>query len=215
LKDSLFFLRAWISDPLRVAAILPSSRRLANLITSEITIDAAPVVELGAGTGVFTEELLARGVPESALTLVERDAAFVRMLMQRFPQAKVAHANAQGLKKSDLGGAAKPGAFVSGLPLLSMPPRKVISILRFAFEHMRLGGRFYQFTYMPYCPVPQAILDRLGLRAQRIGSTFANVPPATVYRLSSQPSLSLRKGKGTHRGRPLSSVTKFRKGGFR
>jgi phosphatidylethanolamine/phosphatidyl-N-methylethanolamine N-methyltransferase len=187
LKDTLFFLRAWISDPLRVAAILPSSRSLANLITSEITIDVAPVVELGPGTGVFTEELVARGVPESELTLVERDAAFARMLVQRFPGTKVAHADAQGLKKSDLGREAKPGAFVSGLPLLSMPPRKVISILRFAFANMRLGGNFYQFTYMPYCPVSRAILDRVGLMAQRIGGTFANLPPASVYKLSSRP----------------------------
>ena len=193
MKNTLVFLRAWISDPLRVAAIVPSSRGLANLITSEITIDVAPVVELGAGTGVFTEELLARGVPESALTLIERDAAFVRMLAQRFPGAKVTRADAEGLKKSDFRGEARPGAFISGLPLLSMPPRKVISILRFAFEHMRVGGSFYQFTYMPYCPVPRVILDRLGLRAQRIGGTFANLPPASVYKLSSRQSLNLRK----------------------
>jgi phosphatidylethanolamine/phosphatidyl-N-methylethanolamine N-methyltransferase len=187
LKDTCFFLRTWISDPLRVAAIVPSSRSLANLITSEITIDVAPIVELGAGTGVFTKALLARGIPASALTLVERDAAFARMLAQRFPSAKVTHSEAQELKKIDFGRKARPGAFISGLPLLSMPPRKVISILRFAFANMRIGGNFYQFTYMPYCPVSRAILDRVGLMAQRIGGTFANLPPASVYKLSSRP----------------------------
>jgi phospholipid N-methyltransferase len=187
LKDSFCFWRAWISDPLRVAAILPSSNRLANVITSEITIDMAPVVELGAGTGVVTKKLLARGVPARMLTLVERDPNFVRLLAKRFRGADVVRADAETMKKTDLRHGIRPGAFISGLPLLSMPPRKVILILQFAFTHMREGGKFYQFTYMPYCPIPRAILDEVGLTAKRIGGTIANFPPASVYRLSSQP----------------------------
>ena len=49
---------------------------------------------------------------------------------------------------------------------------------------MRPGGAFYQFTYGPRCPVPRPILDRLGLKATRIGGTVRNIPPAGVYRIS-------------------------------
>jgi phosphatidylethanolamine/phosphatidyl-N-methylethanolamine N-methyltransferase len=153
-------------------------------MTSAITADLAPIVELGPGTGVVTRELLARGIPEWDLTLVERDTAFASMLTKRFPRASVVYGEAQALRERDLAWEVKPGAFVCGLPLLSMPAGEVTEILRFAFEHMRPGGNFYQLTYMPYCPVPRRILDPLGLKAKRFGGTWANVPPASVYRLS-------------------------------
>lgn len=58
------------------------------------------------------------------------------------------------------------GAVISGLPLLSMPPRKVIKILGGAFFYLRHGAAFYQFTYSRECPVPRPIPDRLGLKAR-------------------------------------------------
>lgn len=76
------------------------------------------------------------------------------------------------------------GAVISGLPLLSMPDRKVTAILDGAFAHLRPGAAFYQFTYGPRCPVPRPILDGLDLTATHIGRTLLNVPPAAVYRIS-------------------------------
>lgn len=72
---------------------------------------------------------------------------------------------------------------MSGLPLLSMPEQQVEAILRAAFAKLSPTGAFYQFTYGPRCPVSSAVLDRLGLKAERVGGTFANLPPATVYRI--------------------------------
>jgi phosphatidylethanolamine/phosphatidyl-N-methylethanolamine N-methyltransferase len=43
---------------------------------------------------------------------------------------------------------------------------------------------FYQFTYGPRCPLPATLLERLNLRAQRVGSALLNLPPAAVYRIS-------------------------------
>jgi len=43
----------------------------------------------------------------------------------------------------------------------------------------------YQFTYGPRCPVARSILDRLGLKGKRLGTVFASVSPATVYRIRS------------------------------
>jgi phosphatidylethanolamine/phosphatidyl-N-methylethanolamine N-methyltransferase len=63
----------------------------------------------------------------------------------------------------------------------------VIAILEASFGHLRPEGAFYQFTYGPRCPVSRALLDRLGLKATRIGWAFANVPPAAVYRIRRRP----------------------------
>jgi phospholipid N-methyltransferase len=177
------FFRAWLSDPLRVAAVVPSGRALAGVITAEISPATGPVIELGPGTGSFTRALIARGVPEDRLALVEFGADFAARLQHFFPRAHTLSMDASRLRDVELFGGERAGAVVSGLPLLSMPPRKVIAILSGAFGHMRPDGAFYQFTYGPTCPVPRTLLDRLGLKATRIGRALANVPPAAVYRI--------------------------------
>ena len=183
LRDTWVFFRAWIRDPLRVGAVAPSGRGLAGLITSEITLGSAPILELGPGTGVFTRALLARGIPENQLTLVECDPGFAHILQVQSPRARVLSIDAARLGAAHLFDGTRAGAVVSGLPLVSMTGRKRMAILDAAFRHMRPGAPFYQFTYGPRCPVARAILDRLGLKAKRLGKAFGNIPPATVYRI--------------------------------
>lgn len=189
--DFVQFFRSWVSDPLRVAAVAPSGERLARLMTQEIEPFDGPILELGPGTGVFTRALLARGVPESALTLVEFGEEFAVRLRERFPAARVVHMDAAQLGQCGLFDDAPFGAVISGLPLLSMPPSKVVAIVGGAFETMKPGGAFYQFTYGPRCPVQKPILESLGLTAKRIGGTVRNIPPAGVYRISRQNPLEL------------------------
>lgn len=188
-SDYFHFFRSWAASPLRVAAVAPSGDTLSRLMTQEIVPSDGPVLELGPGTGAFTRVLLDRGVRESDLTLVEYGSDFMRMLQYRFPQARVLWMDASQLASHDLFPGAIVGAAVSGLPLLSMSPRKVMSILAGAFSTMRPAASFYQFTYGPRCPVPRPILDRLGLKARRIGGTVRNLPPAAVYRITRRQPL--------------------------
>ena len=182
-SDLWRFLTSWAGAPLQVAAIAPSGASLARLITREIDPADAPVLELGPGTGVFTQALLDRGLAPSDLTLVELGGAFAAHLSRRYPAARVVQADASWIVPGRLFPGRKAGAAISGLGLLSMPPRTVMAILANAFDCLRADGRLYQFTYGPRCPVPRRILDRLGLRAIRIGGTWRNVPPASVYRI--------------------------------
>jgi phospholipid N-methyltransferase len=182
-SDQVLFFRSWISNPLRVAAFTPSSRSLARLITREITPAQAPVIELGPGTGVFTQALLDRGLPPTSLVLLESGEEFATILRQRFPGVQVVSGDAARLCTCDLPLEQPAGAVVSGLPLLSMTPRRIMGTLSGAFKRMRPDGCYYQFTYGPACPVPRAILERLGLQAERMGGTALNLPPANVYRI--------------------------------
>jgi phosphatidylethanolamine/phosphatidyl-N-methylethanolamine N-methyltransferase len=183
MPDLIPFLLAGLSNPLGVAAVAPSSSALANVITAEITPASAPVVELGAGTGAFTRAIIARGVPEERLALIEYGSDFVRLLQRRFPAARILWMDAAQIAAIDLFEGEGAGAIVSGLPLLSMRPKKVVAVLEGAFGHIRQDGAFYQFTYGPRCPVSPLILDRLGLQAEHIGRALANLPPAGIYRI--------------------------------
>ena len=183
-SDSGAFLREWLSDPLRVASVAPSGKALAAMMTREIDASSAPVIELGPGTGAFTDALLARGIPEDRLALIEMGENFVHLLRYRLPRATVLAMDATRLAKVELFGGDKAGAVVSGLPVLALPQRAVMLILHGAFHHLRDGGAFFQFTYGPVCPVKRPILDRLGLVAKRIGGAMINLPPAAVSKIT-------------------------------
>jgi phospholipid N-methyltransferase len=189
--SALSFFLAWLANPRRVGAIVPSSAALADAITADLTPASAPVIELGPGTGVFTRSIIARGVPEHRLALIENGAEFVDKLQRDFPEASVHRMDATRLKHVELFDGEGAGAVVSGIPLLLMPMKHVIALLDGAFDLLRTDGAFYQFTYGRGSPISRAILDRLGLSATRIGGTFANLPPASVYRIRRRPSRTL------------------------
>lgn len=189
-SDRLSFFRSWTANPGRIGAIAPSGAALAALMTSEITAASAPVIELGPGTGVFTSGLVERGVKEQDLILIESCPDFARLLQLRFPKAQVLCMDASQLANSGFFENASIGAVVSGLPLLNLSRKKIITILTGAFGYLRPGGAFYQFTYGPRCPVPRRVLDRLDLKASVVGRTLLNVPPAAVYRITRRKPLS-------------------------
>ena len=182
--DIRAFLREWARRPLRVAAVVPSSRRLGQLITSQIGVDQGPVLVLGPGTGVFPLALLRRGVAPEALALVELNPQFHTLLSKRFPNLQIQNADAATADLAAFGYDQPFSAAISGLGLLSMPRQTVQNILQNCFEHLSADGALYQFTYGLRCPVPAQVMAELGLQAQKIGSVTMNMPPARVYRIS-------------------------------
>ena len=177
------FLREWVRSPAGIGAVAPSSDALARAITAGIGPQDAPVIELGPGTGVFTAALIARGIAPDRLCLLEANARFAKVLSQRYPDVPVLSADAARLRHLSPFGAAGAGVIICGLPLVSIPRAKVHRILAGCVACLRPGGTIRLFTYGPRCPVPPAMLARLGLRAARIGFVAGNLPPASVYLL--------------------------------
>ncbi|CAN5524745.1 rRNA adenine N-6-methyltransferase family protein [soil metagenome] len=186
-RSLLLFFRALASAPRTVGAIAPSGTALANMITRDISGATGPVLELGPGTGVFTHALIARGVKQRDLTLIEYGSDFMRTLQFQFPQTRVLWMDAAWIDSQKVFAKGSFGAVVSGLPLLNMAPRKVEAILAGVFNSLRDDGVMYQFTYGVRCPVDRQHLDQLGLHAACVGRVLLNVPPASVYRITRRP----------------------------
>ncbi|MBN8726224.1 MAG: methyltransferase domain-containing protein [Xanthomonadales bacterium] len=179
------FFRQWLKNPRAMASLSPSGRQLAREMVAQIPQRARRVVELGAGTGVFTRALLDHGIAPRDLLVVELNAEFHRLLERRFPGVGVVHGDARDLCGiAARTGFAHPGevdAVVSGLGFLAMPRSVQQAILEAVFSVLGPGRPLIQFTYAPRNPLPQGLLDRLGLDVRRAGFAWRNMPPAMVY----------------------------------
>lgn len=183
--DQTIFFKSWLKRPMRTGAVAPSSSALARIITRDIRPDAGPVIELGPGTGAFTRCILSMGLPESDLTLVENSPDFTALLRQRFPKAHLLEMDVTRMRmREDPWKSIQAQAVISGLPLLTMGARAQWNVVGACMQSLRPGAALYQFTYMTKCPIAPEILARLGLKAERIGSSFFNLPPASVFRIS-------------------------------
>ena len=182
LAEYLMFLKELARAPLRTAALAPSSEALAALMVAEIDPLRGVVVELGPGTGRITEALLARGVAEERVIVVEANPRFARLLKRRFPRALVRTDKAERLARDPLPCAAEISAVISGLPLPALGPIAQARILRDWYRKLPQARGFYQFTYAPVSPVTPARLREWGLEGARLGTVMLNMPPASVYR---------------------------------
>jgi phospholipid N-methyltransferase len=141
------------------------------------------VIELGVGTGTLTEAILDAGVRENDLHLVEQHADFVDVLRRRFPEADIVHADAADIGERLAALRGQVDYVISGLPILWFKRDVKLRILAGAFDLLRDGGRFHQFTYLGRPPIGTKILAELGLRPTLLGIAPMNLPPAFVYRL--------------------------------
>jgi phosphatidylethanolamine/phosphatidyl-N-methylethanolamine N-methyltransferase len=179
LADNLRFLKALITRPKNVGAIVPSSPALSRAIAHVIdTARSGPVLELGPGTGVLTQAILERGIAPERLTLVEYDGEMAAHLAHRFPRVHVVQGDAFDLERTlgDRHGE-QFSAIVSGLPLLNFPLALRHSYMAGLIARLEPGAPVIQFSYGTQAPVsapPGCVVSRAAL-------VWANIPPARVW----------------------------------
>jgi phosphatidylethanolamine/phosphatidyl-N-methylethanolamine N-methyltransferase len=179
-EDELRFLRGWIETPRAVGAILPTSAAVSRLMASVIdTASGLPVLELGAGTGVITRAILARGIAPQKLHLVEYSADFAAHLRRSFPRVKVVQGDAFDLS-STLGEDRNLvfDAVISGVPLLNFPVAQRIAYVEDLLDRLPPGRPVVQFTYGPFSPVPAGGGD---YTVEHLGFVLRNMPPAQLW----------------------------------
>ena len=179
------FIRAWFDNPATTGAVSPSGRFLARSMAARVDPqEDGLVVELGPGTGPVTQALIARGIAEERLVLVEFDADFCRLLERRFPRAKIIQGDALHLSRTLADKIDAPvAAVVSSLPLLNLPDAQRLALLDDAFQLMGGKGRFVQFTYGVASPMPRDSKDGVpvAFTAQASAPVWLNLPPARVW----------------------------------
>lgn len=182
-------------------AIAPSSARLAETMTAGLGLERAThVVELGPGTGVFTEAVLALLRPEARLTAVEINPRFADALRERFPQVGVINGSAEHRTPDDI------DVVVSGLPWTAMTADRQARILDVVTAKLVPNGRFTTFAYAHAAWTPPARRFAASLRSrfavvERTSVVWENLPPAFVYRAA----LPVAVGR-VRRGQPAAAT---------
>ncbi|MEV0486094.1 methyltransferase domain-containing protein [Streptomyces sp. NPDC050508] len=177
----------FLRRPLMTGAVTASSRRLAYAMTEGIGLEEARlVIELGPGTGVFTDAILARLAPDARLVAIELNPVLAARLSatRRDTRLTVIQGPAAELTTT-IGGPAD--AVVSGLPWTVMPREQHGHILDAVTEVLTPGGRFTTFAYLHAAWTPPARhltaeLARRFDRLERSTVVWANLPPAFVHR---------------------------------
>lgn len=174
------FFRRWLSDPLQMGSIVPSSRFLCRRIADCVTAGGdGLVVEIGAGTGVISRALIEAGIAPERLILVEIVPEMAEHLRESLPGAHVLCADAFALPQHLRPRLAGPiGTVICGIPLVMLPLERQRLFVE-QVERIAPGLGFLLYTYCITSPLPYR---RLGLSAVRESWTPRNFPPASVWR---------------------------------
>ena len=189
--ERALFLRSFVAHPRTVGAVLPTSRRAVRDMLDLAPIPAADqLVELGAGTGVYTAELLDRMSPDASLLAFEIDTRMATQLAERIqdPRLRVVNESAEALEATLAGRPAD--AIVSGLPFTSLPVGARDAILDAAKRALAPDGTM---LVLQYSPLIQGELERrFGSVRRRISPL--NVPPAFLFACSRPGAAAQRSG---------------------
>jgi phospholipid N-methyltransferase len=168
-----------------MASFSPSSQQLARQMVAQVPTGARRIIELGAGTGVFTKALLDSGIAPDDLLVVELNHELHELLRQRFKSSHIIRGDACDLttivQDNGFGDEHTIDAVISGLGFLAMPRATQKSILEAVFRVLAPDRPLVQFTYGPVNPLPRDLLVELDLTVRRASMAWLNVPPATVY----------------------------------
>ena len=180
LKDSSF-LKEFLFRKSQVGAIAPSSKYLTKKMMNGLTLsNAKVVVELGPGTGVFTEELLNLIGPKTQLLIIEINASFYKLLKEKIQDPRVTLVNGSAadigfyLKKMNVKDA---DVIISSIPLAVLPTRLRNRVVLSARHALRSKGKYIQFQYSLQS---QKMLGKVFSSVQ-IKHCLLNIPPAFIY----------------------------------
>ncbi|TDF97062.1 class I SAM-dependent methyltransferase [Paenibacillus piri] len=178
ITDKWLFLKKFIQNPRDVGSIIPSSHNLTQKMLEPIPWNhVRTLVELGAGTGVFTQSICELVRPDCQVAVFEKEEEMRESLKREFGGFHI-FPNALELEISLSSiGVTRADCIVSGLPFANFSQTDREKIIRQVRKTLSAGGMFITFQYS------LQMKSMLQHAFNEVSITFVpwNMPPAFVY----------------------------------
>lgn len=183
------FFKQFLKSPKETAAVTSSSKELSKLIVNMADLSSKRcVVELGPGTGAFTEEILGQVDPETLFFCLEINREFVSDMRRKYPEATVYHASSTDIGKY-LAKNNREGCdcIISGLPWALLDRSLQEELLDSIYDSLDEGGIFLTIAHITGLVFPpgRRFQKLLGMKFNKVSRSriiWGNVFPAFVYR---------------------------------
>lgn len=180
LSDFGLFLSKFISKGRQISSAVPSSPAMVAKILDRIDFSRpGAIVELGAGTGPVTEQIMDILRPSQRFVAVENDADFCDVLRRRFPDLTLLQADATRIAEPlENLGIHRVEYVISGLPTPALPRKSLVRLFRWLEKALSPTGVFIQITVVPlvYQRFYRRLFDSVDFKM-----VWLNVPPGGVY----------------------------------
>src|SRR3989338_3119949 len=175
--EKILFIKEFMKNWNEVGSITPSSWFLIQKMLRTIDFDTARIiVEIGAGSGCITRELLKNMKTDSQLIIFETNTEFYRELKKIHDSRITVHNEPAVNIRKQLGGK-QVDHIVSGIPLATLSPEDKENLLVICYKTLMPQGQYIQFQYsLESRGNLKNIFDEV-----KIGFTPLNIPPAFVY----------------------------------
>lgn len=172
------FIQKFITKPQKIGSITPSSSFLTKRMLEDLPWDTVDViVELGAGTGVFTDFIARKKSASCRVLIIEQDCKMLASLQSRYPDFQFG-SDAENLNQylSDLNWP-KAGCIISGLPFALFSQELQHQIMSEVLTALQPDGQFraYQYSLHMWKSFEHCFID------VNFSLEPLNVPPAFVY----------------------------------
>lgn len=208
LTENIQFLKEFFSHIAEIGAVLPTSATSAAALAAEVARSKGPkrVLEVGAGTGAITAQLVHHIGPQDELVLCEINPTFMTLLQKRFAEEAafrrvLPQTRFNGASILDLPTESQFDFIVSTLPFNNCPPDFIEAVLTHYQRLLKPGG---VFSYIEYVG-GQTLKQLSTLDAQQTGRAVVyqrllvpyafrrdlvlrNAPPAWIHYLRYQPA---------------------------
>ena len=182
------YIKQFLRDPKSTGSIAPSNEELSELVTETARLsEMGTVVELGPGTGVFTEKILEKKNPEALFFAIEINPEFYEATKSRCPSATVYKDSAENMRKYlEQHGKDSCDCIISSLPWAVFDHGTQDRLLDVIWDVLKPGGKMITFSYSISMMVPNARRFRSILRSKfsnvvKSKTVWSNFPPAFVY----------------------------------
>ena len=184
---TVFFNQSY-KDFYHTGAISPSSGYLAEVITNLADLsEKRCIVELGSGTGIFTQKIMLKKSEASKFFALEINKYFVNETKKNCPNANVYNDDARNIqryltqfKESHC------DCIISGLPWSDFDDETQMKLIKNIYDSLENGGEFLTFSYLHSLILPRGkkFKELLNKRFKLVIQTktiWWNLPPCFIY----------------------------------